>query len=772
MKSLLIAWSNIKKRKSSAATLVILSLLATLMLVISLSLLTGVGALFDTRAEELNAPHVVFSINANDWNDGIEDIVYGAENLKHLEVNRIMLGEIRYILNNRSVRQPMSFAVMPENAALNTVTVLNRLSTTPQNPIILPLIYRINGFSSGDIFLVNSAGSEYSFTIYGFFENVFFNTNNMSKAFVCENMLAVLEQDTSLFPAYMASMLFYDDIAGYDFFFGELLAADEGSMLHGSTLSNIRLNATSFSVIMAAILSLVALIIVVVSLIVARFNIINSLDQDMKTIGALKGIGMTSPQLMRATILQYLLIVVLGVLIGLIISFPMIGIVGNLVSATSGLLWSGMSMTLPSIISVFSVVGAMMLATFLVSRRTKKITPIKALRSGLENHSFKKSATKLETSKMPLNISMALKQFKTNFRRNIAAFITLTLFGFMIVLGFTMHHNFVTDTSAYLAMIGVEPAHVRIMSFSDEFVQDHFDNIGERENVRGTLRFEFNTLHMPQGQQLRFTVWEDIARREVNPIIRGRQPAASNEISITAQTSNWINLGIGDTLTLIHQNGEAASFLIAGIIQGWGSHGFMTQEGFNRLDENIVLRNMYIYLHDNSYQAISDFMSRLSIDFGRELVMLNQSELMDEFFAAMEQPINIAMLFIIFLTILVVVLVFFLMVNTIINRNKKEAGILKAMGFTSKQLILHNLFSFLPIILGAVALGTILGVLLTNPLLGIMFGGMGIAQAAFTIVPWTIAAGAVSLMFTCVITILLVSLKYKHITARSLIIDG
>jgi len=122
--------------------------------------------------------------------------------------------------------------------------------------------------------------------------------------------------------------------------------------------------------------------------------------------------------------------------------------------------------------------------------------------------------------------------------------------------------------------------------------------------------------------------------------------------------------------------------------------------------------------------------------------------------------------------IAVTVLVLFLMIGTIINRSKKETGILKAIGFTSKQLIAQMLLSFLPLILGGVLIGTILGIFVTNPLLGVMFSGIGIARASFIIVPWLVALGAVLLIAASIVTLLLVSLKYKRISARELIVEG
>ncbi|MCL2848026.1 MAG: ABC transporter permease [Firmicutes bacterium] len=773
MKSLKIALSNIRKRKSSAITLTIMALIATIMLTISLSLLTGVGSLFDTRAYELNTAHIAFSIDARGWSDEVYQQITSAENLTEYKIQEAFIGEVRYILNDRSVRAPFIFTLEPQNPNLNTVEVLDRLSTTPQNPIILPLMFRFNGFNAGDNFTLTSVGTTHGFTIYGFYESIFFGspTVGLFMGFVSEETFSALNEDNNLFPTYTVSLKFETMIDAENYFWNELIPnfLDGGLLLSSTTLLNIRLNSTSFSLIMAIIMSLVAIITVIIALIVARFNIINSIEQDIQTLGALKSIGFTGGQIIKAILLQFLLIITVGIILGIIITIPLMGIVGTMVSSTSGLLWANMGMILPSIIAVVAVLGTIMLVSFLIVRKAKKITPINALRNGLENQIYKKSITNLESSVMPLNISMAGKQFKTNFKRNITAFLTLTLFGFMTVLGFTMHHNFVTDTSAYRDMVGFEPAHIRIVAFNNEFAIENFETISSKENVRATLAFEMFSLSMSTGEQFGINVWEDIRLREVNTIIRGRHPVAYNEISIMAQTSDWLGISIGDTITLEHSNGKTADFRVTGIFQGWGAMGNITLDGLSRLQDEVVLRNMYIYLYDYSDQAIANFMNSLVTEFGRELIIINYIESFNEFLAQLQGPIEIGMTFIIIITIAVIVLVLFLMVNTIINRGKKEAGILKAIGFTSGHLILQLLLSFLPIILGGVMLGTLLGIFTTNPLLGLMFSGLGIARATFIIVPWLVAIGAVLLICTSIITLLLVSIKYRKITARSLI---
>jgi len=732
------------------------------------------GSLFDRRAEELNAAHRSIAITS-EWTDSMHQHVISDENLRDYLIQDIYLGDVRYMLNGNLTRSRIAFTT-EQDSAINTYTVIDRLQVVPHNPIILPFIFRINGFRAGNEIEFQSAGTTHLFTIYGFYETVFFGSpmTGMYKAFVMEEAMVSIAADNNLRPATLISLRYYDVSAAGGIFAGFESGGEDNftfTTTFSVSLSSARHDATIFAIIMASVLSLIALIIVAIALIVARFSIINNIEQDIQTLGALKSIGFTTRQIIRTIILQFLFITLAGVLLGVVSSIALMGVVGNMIAATSGLRWGRVSMILPIIIAIVAVIGLITGVTYLIARRSKKITPINALRAGLNTHSFQKSATALDTSTLPLSASMAAKQFKTGFKRNIASFITLTLFAFLNVLSFTLYHNFVRDTSAYRQMVGFETAQLHIFTSYDEFAQEQFDNIAARNNVRATLRFSSWSLTV-NGESLPITIWEDIGAREISTIVEGRHPNAANEISLAIWAGAWLGVGVGGMVDIEASSGVTVSFMVTGLYQGWGAGGNLTLAGFGRIQENPVLRSMYIYLYDGSDESINRLSNELIADYGRMIGVVNHEEAFRESLAQMQDPIEVATFAILFVIIAVTVLVLFLMIGTIINRSKKETGILKAIGFTSKQLIAQMLLSFLPLILGGVLIGTILGIFVTNPLLGVMFSGIGIARASFIIVPWLVALGAVLLIAASIVTLLLVSLKYKRISARELIVEG
>ena len=780
MKELKIAWSNIKRRKSSAITLVAITLIATVMLAISLSLLTGMGSLFDRRATALNAPDMSFAVSGGQWIEEFNDHLVQAEGLNAYMVRDGFIGSVRYDLDGRLIRNEFVFSLAPETGTeINTLEIIDSVQVQPNNHITLPLMFRSSGFRAGDDIEILSAGISYNFTIYGFYENILLGspTAPAFMVYVSSGFLDSLYYDNNFRPITIVCVRF-DTREQADTWWGNFMSFvgdfDGISMPFHENLISTRGYATSFSLIMASILSLVALIFVVIAIVVARFSVVNNIEQDVQTLGALKGMGYSNRQIIWSVVLQFFIIAAVGVLLGIVVAVLLMNPVGNMVAATSGLLWGGIGMVLPVIISIFAVLGLIVGATYLIARKTKKVTPITALRSGIQTHSFKKSATNLEKTKLSLNLNMAIKQFKSNFKRNVAAIITLMMFAFVGVLGFTLHYNFVVNTDAYRDMVAIEPAQLLVLASDVDFINERFEEIANHENVRKAVHTDMLVLGVSGDRGFMVSIWEDMTEREASPIVRGRFPIANNEVTLTAQVSSWLGYGLGDTMLFGRQGTDlVANFLVVGITQGWGGGADMTLGGLERISEEPpVLRRMLLYLYDGSPSATTNLSNELISEFGRELTVSNNLENFDEFMAQMQPPIAVAMWVIMIVVLVVTALVFLLMANTIINRSKKEVGILKAMGFTTRQLIIQLLLSFLPIILGSVIVGAILGMVLTNPLASLMFAGLGIARATFTIVPWLVVLTAGMLIALSIAALVIVSLiKYKKATARSLMTE-
>jgi len=330
------------------------------------------------------------------------------------------------------------------------------------------------------------------------------------------------------------------------------------------------------------------------------------------------------------------------------------------------------------------------------------------------------------------------------------------------------------DTAAFKQIIGVEPAEVQLAAESEEFAAEHFERIGETAGVKQYVKFDVFSV-TAGGKLLNLCVWEDIGQKSPGTLILGRFPQSDNEISLLSTVSAVLGKGTGDVIHIEYE-GSARDYLVTGITQSVGGGTCdVTKAGFAKLigaaEETIVLRGMNLFLDSGDTDYVDDFVDGLLIEYGPELNAINLAEAVNGTLVALKDPIAIATYFIIAITVFTVCFVFYLLMNTVMRRRKKDFGIMKALGFTNGQIILQMLLSFLPVILIGTALGIGAGVLLTNPLLGLMFSGLGIAKPLFVIPAALTAISGFALCTVSLLTVYLLSLKTRNISPQKLIVE-
>ena len=117
----------------------------------------------------------------------------------------------------------------------------------------------------------------------------------------------------------------------------------------------------------------------------------------------------------------------------------------------------------------------------------------------------------------------------------------------------------------------------------------------------------------------------------------------------------------------------------------------------------------------------------------------------------------------------VVVFVLYLLVRTLLNSKKRDYGILKALGFTTGQLVLQTAASFLPAVVLSAAAGLTVCAAIINPLTALFLRGIGIVKCTFTVpLGWIAAAGAGMILFTFGAACLL-SLRIRKIAPVTLL---
>ncbi|MDE6421143.1 MAG: hypothetical protein K2K87_11565, partial [Lachnospiraceae bacterium] len=249
----------------------------------------------------------------------------------------------------------------------------------------------------------------------------------------------------------------------------------------------------------------------------------------------------------------------------------------------------------------------------------------------------------------------------------------------------------------------------------------------------------------------------------------GRFPKYDNEVAIAAKYAGENGLEVGDEI-ILKAEGNEQTYLITGFTQitsYLGKDCAMTREGYERIG---TLSNATYYIDLTEDTDIDDFNSGIIERFGNDInTAMNIQNILDGSGGVYVALVTMIVTAILIISAMVVVFVMYLLVRTVLNGKKRDYGILKALGYTTGQLILQTAFSFMPAVILSAAVGITVCAQIINPLTALFFSGLGIVKCTFTVpLMFNIFAG-IGLVLFAFAAACLMSLRIKKIAPRALI---
>ena len=193
----------------------------------------------------------------------------------------------------------------------------------------------------------------------------------------------------------------------------------------------------------------------------------------------------------------------------------------------------------------------------------------------------------------------------------------------------------------------------------------------------------------------------------------------------------------------------------------------MTRSGYGRLGE---IADVSYYINLTGETDIDAFNSDVKEKFaGSVNTTVNIDSTIQSAASVYVSLMTIIVIAILVLSAIIIAFVLYLLVRTMLNNKKRDYGILKSLGFTTRQLILQTALSFMPAIIISTVVGMIVCSLIINPLTALFLSSLGIVKCTFDIpVVFTTVAGVGLILLSFGIACLL-SLKIKKIAPRALL---
>ncbi|QNO13496.1 ABC transporter permease [Alkalicella caledoniensis] len=783
-KIFMLSFANIKKSKGHAVSILLLFIIAAMLLNLGLLILVNFGGYFEDIIEELNSSDVYYLMPDNLYSSKIDEYINSNDNIETLQRESAIwvMGTIPY---NGSFRD----SVFLINNARGTRNISNWKFVGEHLPpdsmsIYVPYVMKVDGgYSLNDEFMMELKDITLNFTIKGFIEDVFFSSLDtviMGVYLPNDTYETVLER---LGDEHNATLIFANLREGNNDLekgIRDIIREDNphiaayGNFNPNNFLSleleHVKMSRSMMAGGISVMMIAFSTIITVVCLIVVRYRIVNSIEEDMTKIGSLKAVGYTSKQIILSIVTQFSIISLIGSVGGISLSYLATPVLSKVFAHQSGLRWEQGFDGVISAISLFVILSIVALVSLMASWHINKLNPIVALRGGIMTHSFRKNHMPLHKTKGSLPSVLAFKLMLQNMRQSIMISIIFMVVSFASAFAFVMFYNSTIDTTAFAEIPGVEQSHVIAMFNNSADSTSTVENIKNLENVK-KAQFIDTTIVKYGNREIVSFVMDDFSEKVTNTVYDGRYPIHSNEIVVSGYLANSIDKRIGGSIVL-EVGDRQAEFIITGLSQG-APRGELSivsiqHQGILRLFPDFQQLDLHIYLDKNIES--SEFRDKIENLYGYSFA--TTIDMYKEFQDGMGQfssVLSMVGITILVITLFVVILVLYFVINSSVIRKKHELGLQKALGFTTFQLMKQLSLGLLPPIVMGVFIGSMLGMTQTNSIMTITQKTMGIMRANYIITPsWIIILGAIIVLVSYVFS-MLITYRIRKITAYSLV---
>ena len=483
-------------------------------------------------------------------------------------------------------------------------------------------------------------------------------------------------------------------------------------------------------IILNIFLSFVIILSVIVFVVMSN-SISSSIEMNYTDLGILKAQGFDSSRLKLVFLGQYMLAEIIGIVLGFILSVPVVIYLPRAFESIVGIKIVGGVAVGASLLILLGVLIISALYIMLISKKVGTISPIRAI-SGGKCEVFFDSRLTLPIKGRALSPSLAFRQFTSGGKRYVASILiaSLLVFFLMTMTGMT---DAVSSENAQRAM-GATSENITISVDTEErspenteYVRNQFESIEDiiREYSDIEERYGFEGTYMVlNGEKLYCRMADD---EEVFTVTKGRAPLYENEIVVSQIYAEDMGYNIGDVLEVSYR-GRKKNCVISGFITDITDAGRffgMNSEAAAYFIDDFVVQYVGYKLSDP--------------DRAEEIKDKIESELSGDIFISVysedgSAPRLITMIaYSIKAVIYVISVIFALVVVSMICsktfvREKIDIGIYKALGFTSRNLRLQFAVRFLIVAFFGIIIGTTLSLTLSEKLLSYMLRSMGIVN--------------------------------------------
>ena len=721
-----------------AATLTALIALAAALVSASTSLIVDTTSATTRLSQRAKAPDLiqmhtgqVSSREIDDWAATRSEIT-DHEVIKTLPVPRQELW-INGASQADSYQEP-AFVTAPQRIDLLLDEDGNPIHPGP-GQVALPIHYRAVGAADvGDTITVDAGDWQMDLEVVGFLRDAQMNAPMVpsKRLVVSPEDFASLEEHISD-PEYLIEFALADSARPRAVIDAYKEAGLPSTGISVDSSMVLLMNALS-TMLIAAVALVVALMLAVVAMLALRYTVLAAIEADLAQIAVLKAIGAPQHRIRRLYLLKYLTLTLAGAAVGYAAGLPLASALG-----APALLYLGTppttvwSVGLP-IAMVVGLAGTIVGFTRTTLRRLDRVSAVQALRSGTSGalrrrrHRWRLAASRRMPVQQWLGVREALRP------SNALLLGILALCTFTMVLPVNVATTL--DDPRIATYLGVGETDLRID------VRTGTQDLGAVESaLTADDRIAKHATVLRRGYKMRAPGgdWEsvliDIGDHGAFPMkyMSGRAPTGQDEVALSYNQARATGSEVGSTVTVSTSQGDR-DLTVTGVYQDITNNGSTAKATFDD-GAPALWQIIYADMQDKSQEAA------VADDLHRDLPGVQVTAMSDytsQFFGATTAQVRIiaAMACAVALGLSFLITVLFAVL--VLSRERRQVGVLRALGCTRRAVAGQYLTRFGVLALAGTALGLLLASTLGETAIGAVLGSRGAPNVVLLPRPWLV----------------------------------
>ena len=757
-----------KKNLKDIISFSIILFISTILLTSSLVINNNIDKEYNIKHQKLNTANSFFTISKVQYDDDLLVNIKDMKDVNEVEKQEGVFVTIPVMMEDSLQDQNVIFYNYEDKKTLNKFDLVEENENLSDKGIYLAnYTYIHSGLNLNDKFEFEINNQKYSYNIDGVIEEMQYG--NYSSSIIAQylsekayNEILEKNKENEVVTISIKSNNSYDtynEVSKY-------LSRENINVLSKNYDEQSKSQRLAIANILVLVVFVFSVLVLIVSLLVSKFKITESIEEELTNMGVLKALGYTSNEIMTAIIMPYLIMGSIVSFIGIALSNYITLVFAKVIEMQSGFIWNGAFDFKSYLITLVINIGLILMFTVLSAKKIKKLSPINAIRK-IDNNKEANKYFEIDKTKGNIGFILILKNFMNSKKQNI-------LLGIVIF--------FITIISSFVGVLYYN-VNMNPINFINTLVEEHpsvvitqksniKDELEAYDNVKNIIYYdETQTINFEDNSYKTFVseTYKDLAN---DLCYEGKNPSKEDEIAIGSKIKEKYNLEIGDYIE-VKKNGSAYKFKVVGFIQSVNYSGEvfeLTIEGYKKLETEYQPTVLYVYL-DNE-ELSSHFIDKAKEEFEDEILgVVDYAESMKSAITMYVSLVSVICIVIIVVTVMLIYLILYIIISSIILKQKQELGIFKAIGYKNNQLIFQLIGGFFPSVVLATVIGIIFNKLYINNIYTIIFKTVGAYKISFNYPTIIFVIIGLAIIISTILIELILSNKIKKISVYSLIKD-